>query len=157
MTKRSRQLSPRGAGAVGLMVALAALAIGCGPPVPTSPSYAANVRPIFESHCVRCHGAGGHLNAAREPAGQPDAGESGLGAPLLAYLGQYDDSGSCPEAGNQSACQRGAHYVATMTQYLQMALHGSSSYPTPMPPPPAPTLDDWELKVVDAWIANPIP
>jgi len=144
----------------GLLAALAALAAGCAPPeppVPASPSYAADVHPIFLSHCVRCHGAGGSLNTALDPNGGPDAGPlAGVGGrPVLAYLGQYDDSGDCADPSSP-ACHHGAHYMATQTTELHLYLHPPANFP-PMPPPPAPRLDDWELKVVDAWLANPLP
>lgn len=137
------------------MPALLVLLAGCAPPeppVPAAPSYAVDVHPIFLAHCVRCHGAGGTLNAALAPDGGPLPGVAGR--PVLAYLGQYDDSGDC--ADGASDCHHGAHTVATQTQELQLYLHPSANFP-PMPPPPSPRLDDWELKVVDAWLANPLP
>jgi len=140
-----------------LLLALAAGgAVGCQPAVPANPSYAADVHPIFLSHCVRCHGAGGTLNQARDPQGGADAGPlaSAGGTPNQAYLGQYEDSGDCSGDDNPTPpCHLGAHTMATSKQ-LQFYLHDDA---LPMPPPPAPRLDDWELKVVDAWTANPIP
>jgi len=126
------------------------------PPVPAAPSYAADVHPIFLAHCVRCHGAGGALNTARDPKGGADAGPlaSVGGRPALAYLGQYDDSGSCPDS-TPAPCHVGAKSAAT-SGLLRSYLHPANGV-TPMPPPPAPRLDDWELKVVDAWLANPLP
>jgi hypothetical protein len=144
----------------GLLAALAALAAGCAPPepsLPAAPSYAADVRPIFVAHCVRCHGAGGALNVARDPHGGADAGPlpSVAGKPALAYLGQYADSGDCADPSSLT-CHRGAYFVATQTTDLKLYLHPPANFP-PMPPPPSPRLDDWELKVVDAWLPNPLP
>ncbi len=144
----------------GILAALVALAAGCAPPVPSvpaAPSYAADVRPIFLAHCVRCHGAGGTLNLARDPRGGADAGPlpSVAGKPALAYLGQYADSGDCGDPSSLT-CHRGAHFVATQTSELKLYLHPPPNFP-PMPPPPAPRLDAWELDVVDAWLANPLP
>ena len=125
----------------------AMLAVGCGPPVPASPSFEADVRPIFISHCVRCHGAGpdgGAINHATQPTG-PDAAylASDPGSPAPFYFDLYNPPG-----------RAGAYACATAEPaYLTMKIHGGV---LPMPPAPAPLLDDWELKVVDAWIANPI-
>lgn len=156
MTTRAKR---SGLLAAWLAGALAA-AVGCAPPeppVPAAPSYAVDVHPIFLAHCVRCHGAGGSLNTARDPNGGPDAGPlAGVGGkPALAYLGQYDDSGDCTNDSSLT-CHRGAHFVATQTVQLRTYLHPPANFP-PMPPPPSPRLDDWELKVVDGWLANPLP
>lgn len=145
---------------VGAAVALGSLACGCGPPVPATPSYAADVRPIFLSHCVRCHGAGpdgGMLNKPTEPTG-PDAAPlaSDPNPVINCYLNQYDTINCAPVDGGQPAnCHYGAHFWATtQATLLKVKLHGSVE---PMPPPPAPKLDDWEMKVVDAWIAAGAP
>jgi len=144
----------------GLAGALVSLASGCAPPeppIPAAPSFAVDVRPLFVAHCVRCHGAGGTLNQALDPKGGPDAGPlaSVGGRPGEAYLGQYDDSGDCTTG--MPPCHRGAHYMATQpVNLLHLYLHPTAGFP-PMPPPPSPRLDDWELKVVDAWLVNPLP
>jgi hypothetical protein len=144
-----------------LFGATLALATGCGPPVASSPTFAADVRPIFLSHCVRCHGGGGTLNETRVPSG-PDAAllPATESAPANGYLGQFSDSGDCTPVGGvlPTTCHRGARYEAGTNPNsgnLHLYLHTLSSS-LAMPPPPAPLLNDWELKVVDAWVANPI-
>jgi len=142
--------------AFGLALALGALVVGCGPPVPAVPSYEANVRPIFMSHCVRCHGAGGTLNQAYEPTG-PNAAPlaSDPAKPIKCYLNQYEDTNcAAGDAGVPASCHRGAGYCATLSNGIGFRIHGG--LPGPMPPPPAPTLNDWEMKIVDAWILNPV-
>jgi len=45
--------------------AIAGAALGCGsdpPQVPANPTYTADVAPILNLHCIRCHGAGDMLN-----------------------------------------------------------------------------------------------
>jgi cytochrome c553 len=142
--------------AFGGFVALVALATGCGPPVPASPSYQADVRPIFMSHCVRCHGAGGTLNQTYEPTGADAAPlASDPARPLKCYLNQYADTGcAAGDAGTSATCHRGADYCATLANGIGFRIHGGP--PVPMPPAPAPKLNDWEMKVVDAWLSNPI-
>jgi mono/diheme cytochrome c family protein len=129
-------------------------ATGCQPPVPASPSFEADVRPIFMSHCVRCHGAGpdgGAINTATQPTG-PDA--AGLASETVDgqtmptspyYLNEYDPPN-----------RTGAYFLAKSANGLLLTekIHGVLQ--PPMPPPPAPLLNDWELKVIDAWILNPI-
>ena len=140
----------------GAAMAVAALAASCGPPLPVSPSYEADVRPIFMAHCVRCHGAGGTLNQAHEPTG-PDAAPlaSDPIKPLNCYLNQYADTNCVAgDAGVPANCHRGAQTWAAAANGIGARLRGAP--PSPMPPPPASPLNDWELKVVNAWLANPV-
>jgi hypothetical protein len=125
------------------LVALA-LVVGCGPPVPAEPAFDTDVRPIFMSHCVRCHGAGpdgGTINTATQPTG-PDAAllaSDAIGTTPY-YLNVYTAAGKVGALACAKATLKGKIHAAVL----------------PMPPPPAPLLDDWALKVLDAWIANPI-
>jgi mono/diheme cytochrome c family protein len=124
------------------------LLAGCQPAAPASPSFEADVRPIYMSHCVRCHGAGGTLNNALAPV--PDGGLLG---PLISnvWLDQYGNSGACGATVDPNApCHFGALTFATDTETV---IHETGTVLT-MPPPPAPRLNDWELKVVDAWVAE---
>jgi hypothetical protein len=150
----------RGGLLFGASLALAGLAAGCDPPVPSPVSYEADVRPIFMSHCVRCHGAGGTLNEALLPTGPdaaPSATDPASGKPLHCYLDQYGDTGDCTpgDGGISASCHQGALRWATIgANSIGIRVHGS--LPSPMPPPPAPRLDAWELKVIDAWVLNPV-
>ena len=42
------------------------LFIGCDEPLPAVPSYAVDVQPILEQHCVRCHTADGRRDGGIE-------------------------------------------------------------------------------------------
>jgi hypothetical protein len=158
MTKRDQA----GALVFSTFLAVAALAASCDAPTPASPSYAADVRPIFMSRCVRCHGSGpdgGTLRMALEPTG-PNAAAlaSDPTKPTTCYLDQYADSGDCPDAGGSTlVCHRGAYHCATMVNGIDVRVHGGGPIKVSMPPPPSSGLDDWELKVVDAWTRNPLP
>jgi hypothetical protein len=140
--------------------ALALGAAGCTiyPAAPAEPGYEADVQPIFLAHCTRCHGAGpdgGSLNAASVP----NVSYNGAGPPMTSppYLTQFGNT--CPagqDAGAASCvgCTRcGALAYATL---IQTRVHLTNAA-LEMPPPPAPRLNDWELKVIDAWAANPLP
>jgi hypothetical protein len=123
------------------------LLAGCEKPVPAMPTFAVDVLPIFQASCVRCHGAGGTLNA------DPRAIEDG---PPQTNLNQYDDGADCVPTpqGTPLSCVRGAAYEASIGN-LQAFLHGSE--PPPMPLPPSDPLGAWELAVIDNWVAESPP
>jgi hypothetical protein len=141
-----------GPGIVVRALALAVLLSACRPAVPGAPSYEADVRPIFMSTCVRCHGAGGTLNGDRGP----DGGFVGLGPPSPPgpYLDHYEDRDcALDDAGARPAdCKLGALSTSALDQEL---IHLSDPMVL-MPPAPAPALDDWQMAVVDLWVKTPI-
>jgi hypothetical protein len=136
-------------------------AFGCEttpPPIPASPSYAKDVKPILDLHCSRCHGQGGTLNAADGPQ---------IGAPTLCYLNMYEDQGDCsvPDGGGalDPSCKRGAKFCATptpdapTTSYIDIYLFELTQDEGGMPPLPNPPLNEREKETVRRWEANPIP
>jgi hypothetical protein len=131
---------------------LATLGLACEPAAPGMPTYSADVKPILDAHCIRCHGAGGTLrgDATPYPLGTPPAGYK-TNPPAACYLHQYpDDPVDCSKAdgGPADDCKVGAHACATIT-YLSIYL------PT-MPPAPA-TLNAWERDILTRWAKNPLP
>jgi hypothetical protein len=138
---------------------LAACSSSTGP-IPAMPSYATDVEPIFASHCIRCHGEGGTLNAAPNPDGTP-----GPGAPNLCYLAMYDDTGDCSVGDGgviSDTCHRGAHYCATPgidppVSYIETYALTLSQDEGGMPPKPWPPLGAQEKEVLRRWLQDPIP
>jgi hypothetical protein len=142
-----------------LALAAAAALGGCNLETPAMPSYEKDVRPIFLSHCIRCHGAGGTLQ------GDPDDGSPGT-----CYLNTFADQGTCTVPADGSAplatatCKPGARsctlpiVAGSTVSWMSSVMIGNPNMPTvSMPPPPAPALTDWELDVVRRWIVNPLP
>ena len=146
----------------GLVAALALGGAGCTsyPSPPSQPAFDTDVLPIFEAHCNRCHGNGpdgGSLNTASVPGMvYPDGG-----GPIAAqgpFLTQFGDTCSPLADGSAGTCQNGADcprcgafiYAGELDRYL------NPDFSLRMPPPPAPLLNDYELKVVKAWAAHPI-
>jgi hypothetical protein len=149
----------------GLAAALALGGVGCVayPSPPSQPAFDTDVLPIFQAHCNRCHGDGpdgGAFNAAGVPGRTYNS--AGPPQPNGPFLTQFGDT--CPPQADGSAgscfinatnCKCGAFvYAQPPTFYISEYI--APGYSEPMPPAPAPPLNDWELKVVNAWVQNPI-
>lgn len=139
-----------------LLLAVAAALGGCEPETPAMPSYEKDVRPIFLSHCIRCHGAGGTLQGdpPQYPLGEDQRpARYNPGPPGTCYLNTYADQGDCTPVGGvaPATCKLGAHSCAALVA-------GFALVPEPsMPPQPAPVLTDWEKEVVRRWVMDPRP
>ena len=139
----------RAVGGIFSSIALAAAMAGCEEPVPKTPTFAVDVAPLFLARCVRCHGAGGSLNAdprAYEKSPPPDG-----------YLDHYDDQGDCAlDATGRlpASCRHGARYEADNGN-LHIYIHLPP--PDRMPMVPADPLTSWELELVDNWLAESPP
>jgi hypothetical protein len=146
----------------GLVATLALGGVGCVsyPSPPSQPAFDTDVLPIFQAHCTRCHGNGpdgGALNSAGVPGVTYNA--AGPPQPTAPFLTRFGDvcppladggAGTCFNSPS-SKCECGALVFAPMIK-----IYIDPNYSEPMPPRPAPPLNDWELKVVNAWTANPI-
>jgi hypothetical protein len=138
----------------GLVAALALGAAGCTvyPATPAQPAYDTDVLPIFLAHCTRCHdnNLDGGLNMPVSAPNMTYVGGPMVGIPL--YLTQY---GPCSDVDGGVVLCTGAgspRTVANVGSYI----HRTDSLRMPLPP--APPLDEWETKVIDAWVAEkPMP
>jgi hypothetical protein len=141
----TRPLRSRLAGLVGgLALALAATLGGAGctayPSAPAAPAYDTDVLPIFQAHCTRCHDNnldGGANHTVFLPAA--NGGPMTALPPYLSQFGPCTPTCSLPGAAAYAA-------VIKTNVHLTTSLR--------MPLPPAPPLDDWELNVIDAWVAE---
>ena len=153
-----------GAAAPALGLVLALSVIGCTslPSPPSAPAYDTEVRPIFVAHCTRCHGAGpdgGSLNVPTETTGH-NAGPALTDAEVLnffaekIYLTQFGTTGTCvpDNTGSLPAdCRQGAGSAArTIPAFVKSARSAANH----MPVPPAPDLNEYEIGVIDAWVAE---
>jgi hypothetical protein len=129
-------------------IAVAAMLAACQEAVPKTPSFELDVKPIFDAACVRCHGAGGTLNA------DPYAGDTN--PPNESYLDAYADRGDCgiAQAGVPATCKRGALYEA-MNGNINLYLHFTNILRMPLAP--SEPLARWELDVVENWLAETPP
>jgi mono/diheme cytochrome c family protein len=105
---------------------------GCGNPVPDRPSYERDIKPLMEAHCIRCHGAGGTLNA--DPDIRPVSGVQKPNATDFTSL-----NGLMPLTGAAEPALE--LFVKTL----------------PMPPPPSDLLTNYERELLFTWAKNPLP
>ncbi|HEY2731157.1 MAG TPA: hypothetical protein VGK52_14540 [Polyangia bacterium] len=107
-------------------------AAGCLNSVPERPSYERDIKPLMEAHCIRCHGAGGTLNA------DPDIAKiSGVQKPLATDFTSLN--GLMPLTGPAEPA-------------LELFIRS-----LPMPPPPSDLLTSWESDLLFTWAKNPLP
>jgi cytochrome c553 len=157
LPRRLRRAKPGSVNAM-LLLALAGAAIagaGCdsmGGPIPATPAYDVDVRPLLMAHCVRCHGAGGMTNIPKMPTGPNAPPISSLSDPYV----QAAISGLCFNQYADGDGKIGAKTEAgSMAIYVDQTMIKPSS-PKFMPPPPAQPLDDWAVGVLKNWALNPI-
>lgn len=132
-------------------IAFAIAALGCGsdqpPQVPANPTYTADVAPILNLHCIRCHGAGDMLNIMNVN-GYPNS-------PSICYLQRYEDEGTCADP-NDLNCKHGAGFCGTrpadgMESLITSMINMPNDSTERMPPPPADPLSDFEKEVINRW------
>jgi len=134
----------------GLATALLLGAVGCStyPAAPAQPAYDTDVLPIFEAHCTRCHDNNPDGGGANHQVFLPDA----AGGPMTAGQPHLTVFGPCyPGDGGAPLCIG----VPSWRKQITTAIHATDS--TRMPLAPARPLDDWELNVIDSWLAEPSP
>jgi hypothetical protein len=123
-----------------LFLAGAGLA-GCGAEaVPDFVSYSRQIQPLMEARCVRCHGAGGTLNADSDIL--PNVNKYS-GAPTNGYFNRLEDDGM--KFGLM-------HYTGGLVAFTMGYVDGG-----PMPLPPAAPLSDREHELFSNWLSNPYP
>jgi mono/diheme cytochrome c family protein len=106
---------------------------------PINPTYSRQIKPLIEAHCIRCHGAGGTLNA--DPDSQPVMMVQGP------TQGDFTTLASPAMGRNGLMFYTGAGAAVMIAHVTQ----------DPMPPPPAPALTSWEFDTLVKWVNNPLP
>jgi hypothetical protein len=126
------------------------------PPIPEMPTYATDVRPIFEAHCVRCHN--------ETLSGDTNPLTGGLDRPSMCHLNRFESTGDCSNAGIASgACSFGAQYCGTEMPGSPPSSYVSTFVSLPqdqggMPPLPAAPLSAREKEIILRWATvNPAP
>ncbi len=129
--------------AIGVIaVATAAMGAGCNlePSAVSKPTYEADVRPIFMSRCIRCHGSPGLSDQGPQPSPT---------APGTVRFDVFADTNCATDAGG-AACVHGAAYEA-MTGKFSTFLVMYAGTPLEMPPPPAPGLTSYQRDTILVW------
>ena len=110
------------------------LLAGCNlePSVPGSPTYTADVQPILEARCVRCHS-------------DPQLASATPGVRFDVY--------ECPTVDGGASCA-GAKTVAPL---IKMRLQQPNDDVFHMPPKPAAPLSPYQVDTVVKWVDNGAP
>jgi hypothetical protein len=129
-------------------LALAALALiatgGCQNEAPLFPGYEKDIKPLMSAHCIRCHGAGGSLNADPYEVAISTGQKAAINGNFTALADQNGKHGLMFYTGTPNT-QSGWD---TMHTYLVQI---------GMPPPPSNKLDDWSTEMLLRWCSKPLP
>ena len=116
---------------------------------PHAPTFNTDIRPIMLSRCVRCHGAGGSLNA--DPTSTLMFYRM---APIDGHFDRFEDD--CSDAMPMKCHGLGFYTTGAPKMMLVNYIH-NQNVPGPMPPAPAPRLTSDQLDIIDLWLANDAP
>ncbi len=124
-------------------VAAATFSAGCNlePSAAGKPSYEADVRPIFMSRCIRCHGSPPLLDPMSKPPVTP---------PPTIRFDVYADTNCGTDGGTPAGCVHGAAYEAKL-QRFSMYLVTYAGMALQMPPAPAPQLTSYQVDTIVNW------
>jgi hypothetical protein len=125
-----------------VLAATTAVTAGCSiePDAPGQPTYEADVKPILEARCIRCHGS----PPLMDPGGL-------LPTPTRRFDIFADTNCDTPDAG--TACVHGAGSSApAIALFLNLKQSAGG-----MPPPPAPALTSYQHDTILRWAAEKPP
>lgn len=122
--------------------ATGALSAGCNlePDAVAKPTYEADVRPIFMSRCIRCHGSPPLGDLTSSPA-------SGSPVPTVRF-DVFGDTNCDTDGG--TGCVHGAVYEAMQKNFTRFLVTNAGSA-LEMPPPPAPKLTSYQRDTILKW------
>lgn len=124
--------------------ATGALSAGCNlePSATEHPTYEADVRPIFMSRCIRCHG--------EPPLGDPAASPPSPPAPTTVRFDLFADTSCGADAGVSTCTVRGAASEAAMGMFKRVLVDFKGQFGE-MPPAPAPALTSYQSDTILNW------
>ena len=118
------------------MLGFCATVAGCAESGPDNPTYDQDVRPLLVARCVRCHSTPGQVDPLSAKTGMPILKAGGSPSFDYQYLSDVPDATMT--------------YLKDLPKYIRgVAQIGR------MPPPPAATLEDWEVEMLGKWGTNP--
>lgn len=127
--------------------ATGALSAGCNlePGAADKPTYEADVRPIFMSRCIRCHGS----PALADPAASPPSGSP----PGNIRFDVFADSAECGTDASAPTCIYGAAHEATNKRFTSVLVMLKGKFGE-MPPSPSPALTSYQIDTILNWEAE---
>jgi hypothetical protein len=140
----------------GFAAALALGAASCStyPAAPAQPAFDTDVLPIFQAHCTRCHDNnpdGGPRHSVYRP--DSEGGPVTATNPGLSVYGPCYASGSCYTNAAAFAVKQDGQ-----PGLIYQTIHRAVNDTLLMPPPPSRRLNEFELNVIDNWLAEtPMP
>jgi hypothetical protein len=145
-------LRARGLFFVALLVGAGALS-GCGEnPVPETVLFNLDVQPLLQARCVRCHGAGGTLNADSDLVGKSALSSYVGKPPNQGFFDCAADRGVCADAAAKPpGCKRGFRWYATDP----VGKGETIAWLPLMPPGPSEPLTSRESEILHTWLAKP--
>jgi len=120
---------------------------GCTPEVPAHPTWEADVHPILQARCERCHST--QVITAQGSAQRSDLiASKEIGAPTTSF--DYATTADLPTNVMVG--------ITTITQFWKGALTGKDNFlrlpdenSNRMPPIPATRLEDWQIDTIERW------
>jgi hypothetical protein len=127
-----------------VVLALAGVAVGgCEPAGPDTPTWEADVRPLLQARCLRCH--------SRDIRSDQYAGTA---APSYTFdFETWAELRDAPMTDLDRFAARAA--LLGVVPYVRGDVVANFPYPI-MPPAPAAHLPGWQIDMLDRWTKNPM-
>jgi hypothetical protein len=114
----------------------------CGPSAPANPTWDADVRPLLEARCLRCHSNPSNM----DPFTTTDK---------PGHHFDYLHWGDIQAILNVTPTESNAVWAKAVLPSLYLYAKGPMGTTRRMPPPPGAALEDWQIETLERWGANP--